>query len=185
MGLYDLCRYSWNGIADKQCPWCAFFTSEDLKILEYITDQFHYYRNGYGNKYSKLLGEIILADLFQRFEAAKDGKGKKIIVYFSHATAMDMMFVALDLFKDERPPTGAYRDPNRKWKTAKISTFGANLLAVLNRCKGTDDVQDYHVAFYLNEEPLLELCSQGVCSWQEFEDKFKPFTNTTLDFCEQ
>lgn len=51
------------------------------------------------------------------------------------------------------------------------------------RCS-RDGESDYEVAFYWNEKPLLDLCKKGVCSWQEFEDNFKPFLNVTTDFCE-
>ncbi|XP_075971142.1 multiple inositol polyphosphate phosphatase 1-like [Anticarsia gemmatalis] len=184
VALYDLCRYLWDGINKIASPWCALFTTKDLEVLEYTGDLMHYYRNGYGTKYSKAFGEIILADMLRNFESTKRHKGKKIISYFAHATSIDTILVALNLFKDANHLTGAYRNSDRKWRTTKLSTFGANLIAVLNKCKVTNDVQDYHVAFYLNEEPLLELCNQGVCSWQEFEYKFEPFLNTTSDFCE-
>ncbi|XP_075971140.1 multiple inositol polyphosphate phosphatase 1-like [Anticarsia gemmatalis] len=179
--FYDLCRFAWEGILDKPNPWCALFTTEDLEVLEYLGDIQHYYRNSYGNAYGAKLGQLVLADILKRFELAKNLRGKKIVANFGRSSIMDMMFVALDLFHDENPLTGAYRDVNRKWRSV-TSTFGANFIVTLNKCK-SGDVPDYQVAFYLNEKPLSALCNEGVCSWQEFEDKFKPFLNTTTDFC--
>ncbi|KAJ8731978.1 hypothetical protein PYW08_014708 [Mythimna loreyi] len=184
--IYDLCRYTWNGISNKPCPWCAVFSTEDLQVLEYIDDLRHYYRNGYGvSQYSKRFGQLPLADLLRKFEQVKNGKGKKIVSYFTHATMMDMILVVLNLYKDTKPLMGAHKDINRKWRTSFLSTFTSNMIAVLNRCSNPGhDEYFYNVAFYWNEKPLLDLCNKGVCSWQEFEDIFKPFLNATIDFCE-
>ncbi|KAJ8732802.1 hypothetical protein PYW07_015401 [Mythimna separata] len=182
-GIYDLCRYTWDGISDKPSPWCAIFSVEDLHVLEYIDDIRHYYRNGYGvSQYSQKFGQVPLADLLRKLEQAKNGKGKKIVSYFTHATMMDMILVALNLYNDTNPLMGAHRDINRKW-TSLLSTFASNMIAVLNRCSKHGQIEYYNVAFYWNEKPLLDLCNRGVCSWQEFEDIFKPFLNTTIDFC--
>ncbi|KAJ8732803.1 hypothetical protein PYW07_015402 [Mythimna separata] len=183
--IYDLCRYTWDGISDKPSPWCAIFSAEDLQVLEFIDDLRHYYRNAYGvSQYSKIFGQMPLADLMRKFEEAKNGKGKKIVSYFTHATMMDMILVVLNLYKDANPLVGAHRDMNRKWRTTFLSTFASNMIAVLNKCSKYGQNEYYNVAFYWNEKPLLDLCNRGVCSWQEFEDLFKPFLNATIDFCE-
>ncbi|XP_004931927.1 multiple inositol polyphosphate phosphatase 1 isoform X1 [Bombyx mori] len=179
--LYDLCRYTWSS-KDKMSPWCALFTTEDLKVLEYAGDLKHYYRNGYGNSINAHLGQIPLSDLFKSFQLAKDGKGKKIIAYFTHATMMDMLYTALNLFKDDVELTGSLRNPDRKWRTSKLSIFGANMFAVLSRCN-RENKTDYNVVFYLNEEPLKPICEQGVCTWEEFENKFKTM-NSNTDMCQ-
>lgn len=134
--IYDLCRYSFEGITKKPSPWCALFSDEDFKVLEYIGDLRHYYRNGYGSlHYSKVLGQIPLTDLLRNFEQAKNGTGKKIVSYFTHATMMDMIVVALNLYKDANPLKGSHRNITRKWRTTFTSTFSSNLVAVLNRYK--------------------------------------------------
>lgn len=131
--LYDLCRYTSSGLENKFSPWCALFTTEDLKVLEYIADLRHYYRSGYGTPMNELLGRITLADLLKSFQVAKSGNGKKIISYVTHATMMDMVYTALNLFKDDAPLTGAQRNPNRKWRSSKLAVFSSNLMAVLNK----------------------------------------------------
>lgn len=134
VAMYDLCRYTSDGIKRKNSPWCAIFSEQDLKILEYIADLEHYYRNGYGaSQYSKIFGGTLLADLLIKLQEAKNGRGKKIVVYNSHSTMMDMVVVALNLFKDTNPLTGTHRDVNRKYRSTFVSTFGVNMVAVLNR----------------------------------------------------
>ncbi|KAF9412916.1 hypothetical protein HW555_008695 [Spodoptera exigua] len=182
--IYDLCRYSWNGILHQPSPWCAVFTAEDLKILEYVGDLRHYYRNGYGaSQFSNTLGQLPLSDLLRNFEQSKRGNGKKIVSYFTHATMMDMIVVVLNLYRDPTPLLGSYRDLNRQYRSTFLSTFSSNLIAVLNRCRKAH-TYDYSVSFYWNEKPLKELCNEGTCSWQEFENIFKPFLNATDDICE-
>lgn len=131
--LYDLCRFAWSGIENKFSPWCALFTTDDLRVLEYVGDLEHYYRSGYGTSINELLGRIPLADLFKNFQAAKNGNGLPIVAYFTDSSTLDMVYTALNLFKDETPLSGAKRNPQRKWRTSKMSVFSANLIAVLNR----------------------------------------------------
>ncbi|XP_072940660.1 multiple inositol polyphosphate phosphatase 1-like [Epargyreus clarus] len=180
--LYDLCRYTWSGVQNKPSPWCALFSPEDLKVLEYVGDLRHYYRNGYGTPMNIIFGRIPMADLFKTFSENREGFGKKLTTYFSHATMMDMVLSALGLSKDETPLTGKYRDPKRKWKTSTLSAFGVNLMAVLNRCT-VNNLTEYKVVFYFNEDLLTSICNGGICSWQEFEEKFKPFVDANIQFC--
>ncbi|PZC76916.1 hypothetical protein B5X24_HaOG204013 [Helicoverpa armigera] len=184
--IYDLCRYSWEGINNKPSPWCALFTEEDLQVLEYIGDIRHYYRNGYGaSKYTKILGQIPLSDMLTKFEEAKRGRGKTLVTYVTHATMLDMILVALNLHNDTNPLMGTHRNIYRKWRSTFLSPFANNLIGVLYRCSSYGSIDyDYNVALYWNELPLLELCKEGVCSWWEFQKLFKPFLNTNVDVCE-
>ena len=131
--LWDLCRYTSSGLTGTLSPWCALFTTEDLKALEYIADLRHFYRSGYGTSINELFGQITLTDLLKSFQDVKSGKGKKITTYVSHATMMDMVYTALKLFKDDDPLTGSVRNPNRKWRSSKLAVFSANLMIVLNK----------------------------------------------------
>lgn len=131
--LYDLCRYTSSGITNTFSPWCALFTTEDLKVMEYVADLRHYYKSGYGTPMSELFGQITLTDLLKSFQEAKSGKGRKITAYISHATMMDMLHTALKLFKDDAPLSSSKRKPDRKWRSSKLAIFSANLMAVLNK----------------------------------------------------
>ncbi|CAK1604303.1 unnamed protein product [Parnassius mnemosyne] len=181
--LYDLCRHTWSGSENKLSPWCALFTKDDLQILEYIEDLKAYYKSGYGAPKSEVFGNIPLGDLFNNFRRTKDGGKKKITAYFTHATMLEMVYTSLGLFKDSKPLSSANRERERKWRSSFMAAFGVNFVAVLNRCVD-NEVSDYAVVFYLNEEPIRSICADGICTWKEFEDKFSPFLNTTIDFCE-
>ncbi|XP_034824602.1 multiple inositol polyphosphate phosphatase 1-like [Maniola hyperantus] len=180
--LYDLCRYTWPATGNKGSPWCALFTKEDLHPIEYYSDLRHYYRNGYGTPINEKFGQIPMADLYKTFVNAKANSNRKLTSYFTHATMMDMVYSALGLFKDKVPLTSVHRDPDRKWRSTTMAPCAANIIAVLNRCS-THNKEDYKIVFYSNEEPLTSMCDNGVCSWQKFENKFKEYLNTTIDFC--
>lgn len=131
--LYDWCRYTWSGIDNKISPWCALFTTEDLKVLEYAGDLKHYYQNGYGSAMSELFGRIPMADLLSRFQQVKEGNGTNIVMYFTENNMIEMVYTTLGLFKDKGPLTGARKIPDRKWRNSKLSPFSSNIMAVLNR----------------------------------------------------
>ncbi|CAG5040364.1 unnamed protein product [Parnassius apollo] len=122
-------------------------------------------------------------DLLNNFRRTKDGGKKKITAYFTHATMLETICTALELFKDSKPLSGANRERERKWRTSFMAAFAGNLVAVLNRCVD-NEVSDYNVVFYLNEEPIRSICADGIYTWKEFEDKLSPFLNTSIDFCE-
>lgn len=127
-----MCRYTWSGILNKSSPWCALFTTEDLRNLEYVGDLENYYTNGYGSSLSQHLGKIPLADLLRSFQDAKEGNGTDFVAYFTDTATLNMVVTALDLFKDDDPLTSK-RDSTRKWRNSKISVFSANLIAALHK----------------------------------------------------
>ena len=45
--MYDMCRFekSWN--PSQVSVWCAAFTTEDLKVMEYYQELEYWYKNGY------------------------------------------------------------------------------------------------------------------------------------------
>ncbi|CAK1553726.1 unnamed protein product [Leptosia nina] len=176
--LYDLCRYTWSGINNERSPWCALFSTEDLKVMEFAGDLRHYYRNGYGNKINVQIGQIVISDLYRRFLSVRNGLDQKITAYFSHATMLDMVVSALGIYKDKMALVADTRNEDRLWKTSKSSVVAGNLIATLHKC-----ADGYKVAFYLNEELLTSMCGNGVCAWNEFEEIFMPFLNTTRDVC--
>lgn len=59
---------------DYPSAWCAAFTKEHLKILEYAEDLKYYYNAGYGHEMNAKLGCPPLKDMFQRFERTVNGK---------------------------------------------------------------------------------------------------------------
>ncbi|XP_013194465.1 multiple inositol polyphosphate phosphatase 1-like [Amyelois transitella] len=181
-GLYDLCRFHRSFSETARSPWCALFSKEDLEVLEYTEDIRHYFRSGYGLHFNIKLGELALEDMLQKFNAAVFDSQPSFTAYISHDSLMDMVFSALGLFRDEEGVSAAKRDPMRKWRSSFNTPFAANILAVLYRCIDLENTNHYKVQFFVNERPV-NVCEELACSWSEYQDKFRPFLNSSLNFC--
>ncbi|XP_072948952.1 multiple inositol polyphosphate phosphatase 1-like [Epargyreus clarus] len=179
--IYEICRFYRSWTATLQSPWCAAFSDQDLLVLEYRDDVRHYHRNGYGSWVNVNLGGPALKDFYENFEAAVQNRGKNIVSYFTHDTMMEMVYCAMGVFKDTTPIRGSRREDNRVWRTSFIGAFSVNFIAVLNRCQESG-TQTYRVQLFINEKQT-ELCPLEGCTWQQFQEKFQPFTRSNLDFC--
>ncbi|KAM3962683.1 multiple inositol polyphosphate phosphatase 1-like [Aphomia sociella] len=180
-GIHDLCRYYRTLFNTNKSPWCALFTTQELHLMEYSKDLQHYYRNSYGNSINPKLGGPVLKDLYQSFNNTVKSSRTSFTAYFSHDSLLDMVYSALGLFRDYPELTGFKRIVDRKWRISLSTPFAANFIAVLHRCNTQED-HTYRVQFFINEIET-HLCDTRTCSWNEFDDKFKQFLNSTLDFC--
>ncbi|KAJ0176849.1 hypothetical protein K1T71_008028 [Dendrolimus kikuchii] len=179
--FYEICRFYRSWTPDLRSPWCAAFSDEDLVVLEYRDDVRHYHRNGYGSDVNVQLGGLPLKDLYEVMEAAVQGSGRKITSYYTHDTMLEMVYCALDLYKDQQQLQGSIRNTNRLWRTSYIGAFSVNFIAVLNSCQEAGN-QTYRVQIFNNED-ITEICPLEGCTWDRFQEKFQPFTNANLDFC--
>lgn len=59
---------------NRPSAWCAAFTKDQLKLLEYAVDLEEYYYAGYGNEVNKNIGCPPVRDLLQRLERIINGK---------------------------------------------------------------------------------------------------------------
>ncbi|XP_052758193.1 multiple inositol polyphosphate phosphatase 1-like [Galleria mellonella] len=185
ISLYDLCRFYRGYSESNMSPWCALFTNDELPLLEYSKDLQHYYRNGYGNAINPKLGELVLKDLYQSFNNTIQTNDRSFTAYFSHDSLIEMVYSALGLFQDHPRLTGSVRVKDRKWRTSLHTPFAANIIVVLNRCSTETEAlvnQKYRVQFFINEIEF-QLCDNKTCDWKSFENKLKPFLNSSLDFC--
>lgn len=65
--MYELCRFEKSWILNNLSPWCAVFSKDELKILEYYEDLDYYYRAGNGRRVNKLIGCFPLQDMVNNF----------------------------------------------------------------------------------------------------------------------
>ncbi|KAJ8721824.1 hypothetical protein PYW08_004226 [Mythimna loreyi] len=185
LSLYEMCRFYRSWAPDHKSPWCAAFAEEELFYMEFYEDVLHYYRNGYGTWVTENLGRLAMKDLYESFMAFLEGGGRKISGHFTHDTMMEMVYCALGLYKEDAPLQAMNMDPHRAWRTSYIGAFSSNIIAVLNRC---DEIasrtasQYYRVQLFINEKET-PLCPLEGCTMQEFQGKFKPYSNANLDFC--
>lgn len=65
--MYNMCRYEKAWTVTKLSPWCAVFSKEELRVLEYREDLYYYYKAGYGREINAQLGCTLLQDMMNHF----------------------------------------------------------------------------------------------------------------------
>lgn len=176
--MYDMCRYEKAWTVTKLSPWCAVFSKEELRVLEYREDLYYYFKAGYGRAINARLGCTLLQDMMNHFwkvEKAEDFVQPKGVFYFSDIISLLNLLTRLNIYKDEMQLTATnYMDmAKRQWQTSFISPFAANFVAVFYKCDGNS--QPNKVMFYLAEKLVrLEGCDVGLCDWEYFKQKFSP-----------
>ncbi|XP_077285576.1 multiple inositol polyphosphate phosphatase 1-like [Arctopsyche grandis] len=189
--IYDMCRYDKAWEINKNSPWCAAFTKDQLRLLEYIEDLKSYYETGYGNELNKKIGCLPLKDMMDKFTRMIDHPDQdqpKASIYFTHSKAIQTLLTSLGIAHDSVPLLADnYHTPNvqrRKWKTSLIDPFASNLVAVLYRCSQDEK---HRVMFFLNERPVeFDDCKVGLCTWEVVQKKYGAASKQcNLDFCHE
>ncbi|XP_014471719.1 PREDICTED: multiple inositol polyphosphate phosphatase 1-like [Dinoponera quadriceps] len=186
--MYDACRYEKAWTVTKLSPWCAVFSKEELRILEYREDLDYYYKAGYGRDINTRLGCPLLHDMMQHFwNVARDEMSNEPlgIFYFSDIISLQNLLTTIGINEDQTRLTAFnYKDmAQRQWRTSLISSFAANLIAVFYKCN--DSRESNKVMFYLAEKPIqYESCMVGLCDWEFLKSKFGELaSNCKLDVC--
>lgn len=183
--MYDGCRFDKAWHVKEISPWCAVFSEEELKVMEYREDLLYYYYAGYGMDLNTQVGCPPVKDFLDRFSQIENGAPQPAgVFYFTHSEMLQMILLPLGIAKDKEPLTHSNYEQmrNRQWKTSNITPFAINLAVVFFRCNAEEQ---YKVQFYLGENLLnFEGCRQGVCEWSYIKQKFGSIsTACNLDFC--
>ncbi|XP_034830731.1 multiple inositol polyphosphate phosphatase 1-like [Maniola hyperantus] len=193
--LYDMCRYDKAWAVTQISPWCAAFTKDDLKRLEYSEDLLTYYKYGYGSPKNQEIGCTGVKDMMDFFRTHVDKETPqqpRAVIHFTEAQMLLLTLQALGARRDLAPLTGDnYHTAvaqSRKWSSSAMTPFNANLAAVLYKCTPNSNFQvndPYQVLFLENERPLyLEECRVGLCSWSFVKNRFGLIAdNCNLNFC--
>ncbi|XP_022831181.1 multiple inositol polyphosphate phosphatase 1-like [Spodoptera litura] len=195
--IYEMCRYNKAWDVSKISPWCAAFTNEDLKRLEYAEDLDTYYRYGYGSPMNKDVGCTFVKDMMTFFEKHVTNNNQsplnpRATIHLTEAAMMLMTLTAMGAHQDSAPLTGDnYHSAvvqSRKWTASTMTPFNANLAAVLYKCTQNGNFQvneEYQVLFLENERPMnLPGCRVGLCDWSLIKSRYGDLTkNCDLKFC--
>ncbi|XP_034242728.1 multiple inositol polyphosphate phosphatase 1-like [Thrips palmi] len=189
--MWEMCRYdkAWKYVSLS--PWCAAFTEDDLKVMEYRADLQYYYRYSYGDQLNVDLGCPPVKDMldhFSRMEMATDEAYENIpppvgVFYFTHDAVLHMMLAALGVERDAIPLMANNMDQQTKrlFRTSYIGSFAANLAAVFYHC---DQGEKHRVMFYLRERIVdMEGCQVGLCSWSHLRTRLRKAQVCSLKFC--
>lgn len=184
--MYDMCRYEQAWYLDNISTWCAAFTPDQVKILEYASDLKYYYKTGYGNGINSNIPCELMSDMVKQLESTSN---PTTIAYFSHSAMLQTFLVALGVGKDNE----ALRSDNfeqmsqRNWRTSDLSPFSGNLAAVKYECP-QDTNEKYKVMFFLNQKYVsLDWCNVGLCNLSDVKRKLKKYTESDCSktFCDE
>lgn len=192
--VYRGCSFGYAIHGDDS--WCALFSKDDLKILEYYEDLDDYYADGYGRTINTIAPCLMTTDLISKINATINSTAistvPKIGTYlrFSHAGAMKQLVSHLGLFDDFPPPlvqssgSGTNECPNeqmnnlkksRLWRSSFIAPFSCNFQFVLYHCPSkvpsTSDekLSNYHLVTFLQEFPVVvNGCDDEFCPLKQF-----------------
>ncbi|XP_071565905.1 multiple inositol polyphosphate phosphatase 1-like isoform X2 [Temnothorax nylanderi] len=186
--MYDACRYQKAWSVTELSPWCAVFSKEELRVLEYREDLDYYYKAGYGRDINTRLGCPLLHDMMRHFwNIARDEMSGEPagIFYFSDIVSLQNLLTTMGINEDQTRLTAYnYKDvARRQWRTSLISSFAANLIAVFYKCNDSNNRNK--VMFYLAEKPIrYNGCQVGLCDWELLKSKFGQLaSNCKLDVC--
>ncbi|KYN12703.1 Multiple inositol polyphosphate phosphatase 1 [Trachymyrmex cornetzi] len=186
--MYDACRYQKAWSVTELSPWCAVFSKEELRILEYREDLDYYYKAGYGRDINTRLGCPLLHDMMRHFwNVARDEMSGEPagIFYFSDIISLQNLLTTMGINEDQARLTAYnYKEmARRQWRTSIISSFAANLIAVFYKCHDVNNRNK--VIFYLGEKPVrYDGCQVGLCDWDFLKSKFGELaSNCKLDVC--
>lgn len=80
--MFDMCRYEKAWYIDDQSTWCASFTKQNFKVLEYAEDLMYYYEAGHGITLNAKMGCMPVKDWLTRFEKIVKGVYKNFKKFF-------------------------------------------------------------------------------------------------------
>uniref|UniRef100_A0A6P7FWI8 Multiple inositol polyphosphate phosphatase 1 n=1 Tax=Diabrotica virgifera virgifera TaxID=50390 RepID=A0A6P7FWI8_DIAVI len=167
--MYQMCAFetAWN--KKRKSPWCALFTGENLKVLEYLRDLKYYWQDGYGHELSYKQACPAFRDM-SNFLQTKT-RFPRVNVYFTHSGTLLKMIAHVGLYKDEEHLTAKNYDTarDRKWRTGLLDTFGTNLAFVAFECGRDTKILTMH------QENIVRLpaCpNTDLCSLKTFRDHY-------------
>ncbi|XP_039290995.1 multiple inositol polyphosphate phosphatase 1 [Nilaparvata lugens] len=179
--MFSMCAFGKAWDYYKVSPWCAAFTTEELKVslpLNYTKSAI------LENKFHQQKLNCLLYFYFRRL--ANNEPEKNGVFYFTHSTAVNSVLTRLGIAKDpfQLKHDNYYSSLKRKWQISLIGPFSANLQAIFYKCT---DGEENRVSFFLNEHLVnYEGCDVGLCSWRYLQKKLQSVVDPSScnrDFC--
>lgn len=186
--IFDVCRYEKAWAPSQVSAWCAVFSDEDLKILEYRDDLSYYFYTGHGRVINGRVGCVAISDMYNHFRNHEYGnhtQDPKALFYFGHSVSLLSFLTGMGLAKGPilLTPQNFHRMNNRQWRTSLVNPFASNFISILYKCN--DTASPLKVRFFLEENPVpYEDCPDGVCDWEYIKLRLGSAVKyCNLDFC--
>ncbi|XP_065205101.1 multiple inositol polyphosphate phosphatase 1-like [Planococcus citri] len=191
--MYETCAYENAANTNSNPPFCAVFSTKELKVLEYINDMNEYYSRGYGNQLASHLGCIVIRDMLTSLiNASQDVEGiNKGKFLFTQSDVLLPATVKLGLHKEkERLGHNNYKKliKRRKWRLSIFDSFAANIIAALYKCPGQNGTHQNSVVIHQNERPVVYpmQCTGHHCTLEGLKTIFRDVLDENLcsmEFC--
>ena len=66
--IYEMCKFDKAWKVENISPWCAAFSKDELRVLEYLEDLNYYYFSGPGCDINTKIGCPMIKELFKHFQ---------------------------------------------------------------------------------------------------------------------
>ncbi|KAF0289494.1 Multiple inositol polyphosphate phosphatase 1 [Amphibalanus amphitrite] len=169
--IYDICRYDKTLHPDRVSAWCAAFSEQDLKVMEFDMDLEYYWVDSYGYELNYRQACPQVKDFITKFNAVRSSPERQPLanMYFSHLGGVLKFITLLGVFNDTRPLTSADFGTSHAFRSSLASAFATNVALVLFECS-----DGYRVATYVQEHPTeLPGCGSLLCPLDELAQRYR------------
>ncbi|KAL3876305.1 hypothetical protein ACJMK2_034168 [Sinanodonta woodiana] len=171
--IYQMCPY------DRTCfsrnDWCSMLSDDEKDIMGYLKDLETYYEEAYGHPLLANNSCPLMQNIFNGMDDAIKGRAENKrytagIFRFGHSETLIPFFAALGMFKDSYPiRADNYKAmKNRKFNTANMVPYSANLEFVLYECANGTSAKEHYLKLFHNEiEVPIPGCGGLQCKYDD------------------
>ena len=183
---WALCRYDLAEFPDTSqhvSPWCAVFSEDNFRVLQYTDDLVFYYKDGYGHEVNWKMTKPLITEMDARFQGMVDGTNdKKVFIYISHSEATDTILPVLGLYNDTPPLLASdWPSDSHLWQTSDVISFSHNTALLGLHCP---DMEESHqvMAFHMERPVVMPACGDLLCPLSTFRsDLLRPILEVDLE----
>ena len=172
---WALCRYELAEFPDTSLhisPWCAIFSEDNFKVLQFTDDLAFYYKDGYGHDINWKMTSPLIREMNERFSGLVEGTNdKKVFIYISHSEATNTILPVLGLYNDSSPLLASdWPSPSHLWQTSDVISFSHNIALLGLHCPSMQE--EYQVmALHMERQVVMPSCGQLLCPLSTFRSK--------------
>ncbi|XP_064609373.1 multiple inositol polyphosphate phosphatase 1-like [Liolophura sinensis] len=173
--MYDACAFE-HGVY-RSSPWCAVFSDDDIKVMEYYEDLRYYWEFGYGHSINYEQTCDLVKDLIGYLRGSSSVTG---MIRVAHDLTMMPFLSRLGAYQDSSPPrsTTMARQSHRNFRSSIMAPFLSNVVFVEYQCGSESKVRAFH-----NEKPLtLPMCPASGCPLSSILNSYLGSAANTCDF---
>jgi len=180
--IISACHYDFS--INGESPWCAVFTPQISKALEYEDDMFDL-KEAHGSSFVANMSCAVIGDMVEKMKmAVKTPDVKRTFLEICHSSGMKPVVAGLGIFNDLKADKdylakGFSKSSNRQYRSSMVLPNGAYFAAVVHKCpKKQPGSSGLKVLTLWQETPIvIDGCDSEFCSMEQFlanyENKFE------------